>query len=125
MKRFIDLFKPYLIKESFENTLSCNFDKETIEQNLYQSSIYHHLNLLPKNLIQTIINLKFKTTQYYDIEEYIYKLTIRSDYKDLVAQSISSIVRYSSLTQSIKSSLNAGFLKSLYYSTSKLKKMAK
>lgn len=125
MERFIDLYKPYLIKESFENTLSCNFDKETIEQNLDQSSIYHHLNLLPKNLIQTIINLKFKTTQYYDIEEYIYKLTIRSDYKDLVAQSISSIVRYSSLTQSFKSSLTAGFLKSLYYSTSKLKKMAK
>ena len=61
MKRFIDLFKPYLIKESFENTLSCNFDKETIEQNLYQSSIYHHLNLLPKNLIQTIIKMVLHT----------------------------------------------------------------
>ena len=124
VKRFINLYKPYLIKENFENTLICNFDTETIVQNLDQPTIYHHLNLLPKNLIQTIINLKFKTTQYYDIEEYIYKLTSRSDYKDLVAQSVATIVRYSSTTQSIKSGFTAGFAKSIYYSLRKFKKMS-
>lgn len=125
VNRFIDLYKPYLIKANFENTLECNFDTQQVVQNLDQSTVYHHLNYLPKNLIQTIINLKFKTTQYYDIEEYIYKLTNRSDYKELVAQSVASIVRHSSLTQSIKSGFTAGLFKSFFYSMKKLQKMSK
>lgn len=125
VQRFLDLYKPYLIKENFENSLECNFDTQQVVQNLDQSTVYHHLNYLPKNLIQTIINLKFKTTQYYDIEEYIYKLTNRSDYRELVAQSVASIVRYSSFTQSVKSGLTAGLLKSLTYSMRKLQKMSK
>ena len=125
MERFIQLYKPYLIKENFENNLICDFERRLIVQNLDQHTIYHHLNLLPKKLIQTIINLKFKTTHYYDIEEFIYKLTSRSDYKELVAQSVSSIVRYSSTTQSIKSGFTAGLTKSIFYSMRKLKKMTK
>ncbi len=125
MDRFIELYKPYLIKENFENNLICDFERQKVVQNLDQPTIYHHLNLLPKKLIQTIINLKFKTTHYYDIEEFISKLTSRSDYKELVAQSVSSIVRYSSTIQSIKSGFTAGFMKSIFYSMRKLKKMAK
>ena len=126
MDRFIQLYKPYLIKESFENFLTCNFDTGKLTQTLNQHTIYHHLNLLPKNLIQTIVKLKFKSLpHYYDMEEYIYKLTNRNDYKESVQEALASIVKYSSTTQSAKGLLTAGFIKSVQYSLRKLKKMAK
>lgn len=125
MKRFTDLYKPYLIKESIENRLELNFENGEVNQSLSQASVYHHLSLLPKNLIQTMINHKFKTTHYYDLEEYIYKLTNRIDYKDIVRESASSIVKKSSFSQSMKGILTAGFVKSVDYSFRKLKKMVK
>lgn len=121
--RFIDLYKPYIIKECVEEFLLCNFETGQMCQRLDQHTIYHHLNLLPKNLIQTIINLKFKTSQYHDMEEYIYKLTNRSDYKEMVTHSVGSIVRKSSTVQSIKGVVTAGLFKTTDYSMRKLKKM--
>lgn len=123
MDLFTELYKPYLIKENIEKFLLCNFETGECYQRLDQYTIYHHLNLLPKNLIQTIINLKFKTNQYYDLEEYIYKLTNRVDYRDIVAQSIGSIVRYNSTIQSVKGVMTAGLMKTANYSFRKLKKM--
>lgn len=123
VERFIELYKPYIIKECLEEFLLCNFETGQMCQRLDQPTVYHHLNLLPKNLIQTIINLKFKTNQYYDLEEYIYKLTNRSDYKEMVAHSVGTIVRNSSTIQSMKGILTAGLLKTTDYSLRKLKKM--
>ncbi len=126
MERFLELYKPYLIKESIENFLTCNFETGKLTQSLNQHTIYHHLNLLPKNLIQTIVRLKFKSLpHYYDMEEYIYKLTNRNDYRESVKEALESIVKYTSTVQSAKSFLTAGFLKSFQYSLRKLKKMTK
>ena len=121
--RFVELYKPYIIKECVENFLLCNFETGKMLQQLDQHTIYHHLNLLPKNLIQTVINLKFKSKQHYDLEEYIYKLTNRVDYKEIVAHSVGSIVRHSSTIQSIKGVLTAGLVKTTDYSLRKLRKM--
>ena len=126
MDRFLKLYKPYLIKECFENFLACNFETGKLTQTLNQHTIYHHLNLLPKKLIQTIVKLKFKSLpHYYDMEEYIYKLTNRNDYKESVQEALTSIVKYTSTTQSAKGLLTAGILKSCQYSLRKLKKMTK
>ena len=126
MERFLSLYKPYLIKESFENFLTCNFETGKLSQSLNQHTIYHHLNLLPKNLIHTIVKLKFGSLpHYYDMEEYIYKLTNRSDYKESVQEALVSIVKYTSTSQSAKGLLTAGLLKSFQYSFRKLKKMTK
>ena len=125
MERFIELYRPYLVKETIENYLQCNFDTRQVTQSHEQSAVYHHLSLLPKNLIQTIINLKFKTSHYLDMDEYIYKLTSRVDYKEIVAQSVNNIVMKSSFTQSAKSALTAGVFKTVNYSLRKLNKMVK
>lgn len=121
--RFTELYKPHILKECIEGRLLCDFETGKMHQRLDQHTIYHHLNLLPKNLIQTIVNLKFKTNQYYDMEEYINKLTNRADYKDVVTHSVGSIVRSSSTVQSMKGLLTAGLIKSSDYSLRKLKKM--
>ena len=123
VSRFIELYKPYIIKECVEDRLICDFNTEKLYQRIDQPTIYHHLNLLPKNLIQTIVNLKFKTNQYHDMEEYINKLTSRADYKDVVTHSVGSIVRSSSTIQSMKGLLTAGFIKSSEYSFRKINKM--
>ena len=123
MERFVELYKPYLIKECVEEFLLCDFKTGHVCQRLDQHTVYHHLNLLPKNLIQTIINLKFKTSHYHDMEEYIYKLTNRADYKEIVAHSVGNIVKRSSLIQSAKGVLTAGLFKTVDYSLRKLKKM--
>jgi translocator assembly and maintenance protein 41 len=120
---FTDLYKAYILKECIEDYLLCDFENGQCVQRSDQQTVYRHLNLLPKNLIQTIINLKFRTSQYHDLEEYIYKLTNRVDYKDIVAQSVASIVRYSSVIQSAKGVLSAGLVKTASYSMRKLKKM--
>lgn len=123
--QFVKLYKPYIVKECKENFLDCNFNTGKLEQNLNQTTLYRHFNLLPKNLMRTIVNLKYKTNHYFDMEEYIYKLTNRVDYKELIAESVSTIVRYTSTIQSLKGLLSAGLLKSFNYSTRKLKKMLK
>jgi translocator assembly and maintenance protein 41 len=125
LNRFTELYKPYLIKESVDDYLLCNFDTGLLRQRQDKNTIFHHFNQLPKNLIQTIINLNFKTTHYYDLEEYIMKLTNRIDYRDIVSNAVKSIVQSSSLSQSAKGLLTAGFFKSLTYSSRKLQKMFK
>ncbi len=119
------MYKPYIVKECIENFLECNFSTGQLEQHLSQPTLCRHLNLLPKNLIQTIIRLKFRTKHYYDMEEYVYKLANRSDYKELIGESVNSIVRRTSTTQSIKGAFTAGLLKSFNYSARKLTKMMK
>jgi translocator assembly and maintenance protein 41 len=123
--RFLKLYKPYIVKECKENFLDCDFNTGKLEQNLNQTTLYRHFNFLPKNLMQTIINLKYKTNHCFDMEEYIYNLTNRADYKDLVFESLSSIVRYSSTMQSFKGIFTAGLFKTFNYSARKLKKMLK
>jgi translocator assembly and maintenance protein 41 len=125
MERFSDLYKPYLIKESFEKKLDCNFETGRVSQDLTNSTIYHHMNQLPKNLLQKMIHHKFRSTHYYDMEEFIYKLTNCIDYKEIVGDSLKSIVQQTSTSQSLKGLLTAGFLKSVDYSMRKLNKMFK
>jgi translocator assembly and maintenance protein 41 len=125
LSRFTELYKPYLIKESVDDYLLCNFDTGHLRQRQDKNTIFHHFNQLPKNLIQTIVNLNFKTTHYYDLEEYIMKLTNRIDYRDIVSNAVKTIVQGSSLSQSAKGLLTAGFFKSLTYSSRKLQKMFK
>jgi translocator assembly and maintenance protein 41 len=120
---FTELYKLYLIKECFEEHLNCNFETGIVTQSLDRNTVYHHLTMLPKNLIQTMINLKFKTTHYYDLEEYTFKIANRIDYNEIVMESIRSIVKYASAVQSFKGVFTAGFFKTVNYSFRKLKKM--
>ena len=125
MDRFLDLYKPYLIRASVENVLKCDLESGKIEQTLSPDIVYHHLSQLPKNLLKTIVKLNYKDDHYYDLEEYIYKLTSRVDYKQMVAQGVSEIVKRSATAQSAKGVLTAGVGKSLKYSWRKLEKMMK
>lgn len=126
MSRFVELYKPHLIKESFEKRLlECNFTTGQVVQQKNQATIYHHLNQLPRNLMHTIINTKFRRTPHYDLEEYVYKLAYRGDYKEILGDAVKHIVKKSSWTQSIKSLWTAGMLKSVTYSMRKLSKMIK
>lgn len=70
-----------------------------------------------------MIGVKFKTSHYYDLEEYIAKMTTMLDYQRIVRESISSIVKRSSGVQSLKGVLTAGLFKTVNYSWRKIKKM--
>ena len=124
-QRFTDLYKPYLIKESFEKYLECDFKTGQLQQCSNASTIYHHLNQLPKGLIHTIVRMKFRSSPHYDLEEIVYKLTNRIDYKEIIAKALSSIVKYASTVQSLKGVFTAGLFKTVNYSMRKLNKMRK
>jgi translocator assembly and maintenance protein 41 len=125
MNRFTELYKPYLIKETFEKYLECSFETGQCHQYLNHATIYHHLNQLPKSLIKTIIMRKFTRSHYYDMEEYVFKLTNRIDYKEIISDAVKSIVKYTSTVQAAKGVLTAGLFKTVNYSMRKLRKMLK
>jgi translocator assembly and maintenance protein 41 len=126
MRRFARLYKPYLIKETLDKYLECDFETGQCGQYLNHATIYHHLNQLPKNLIKTMMTRRLTPrSHFYDTEEYVLKLTNRVDYKEIVADAVKSIVTYTSTVQAAKGVLTAGWLKTVNYSMRKLRKMLK
>jgi translocator assembly and maintenance protein 41 len=81
------------------------------------------MNNLPKNLLHTMIGLKFKTSHFYDLEEYMIKMAGMLDYQRVVRESLATIVKRASIRQSAKGVFTAGLLKTVKYSWRKLAKM--
>jgi translocator assembly and maintenance protein 41 len=125
MHRFLELYKPYLIKNAFEKHVSCNFETGRVEQCGSQATVYNHLNQLPKHVLETIVRRSFGRAHYHDLEEYIIKLTGRADYQEVVGDAVKWIVKYASTVQAVKGVLTAGVFKTVDYSWRKLKKMVK
>ena len=107
-----------------EQHLHWQKNDDVFEQNIESASRIHHLNLLPANLSTQLVKRKRPNSNSYG-EEILKSYAYDSDCSEQVQDSIATIVKKSSLSQSIKGIFTAGLTKSLVYSSSKVKKMVK
>jgi translocator assembly and maintenance protein 41 len=121
-EHFYNLYKPLILKET-PYFLHLNEHTMQLSQDKSSNSIYHNLNFLPKNLLQTVINKCIHLRQYQDTEEVVFKLATRMDLKFIINKAINCIVQKVSTTQAIKGLFTAGVVKSVNYSARKFKKM--
>lgn len=106
------------------------------EYDLYESSVLcsqdtsafaklHHLNQLPRWPQKALTRFWNKGSLRQDTEDVLRAIAYDPDCGAIVQQCISEIVRKSSVSQSLKGILTAGFVKSVKYSGRKIKKMFK
>ncbi|XP_077181795.1 phosphatidate cytidylyltransferase, mitochondrial isoform X4 [Paroedura picta] len=86
---------------------------------------FAQLMALPRTLQQHITSLMDPPGKNRDVEEILLQVAHDPDCGLIVHQGISGIVRSSSLLQSAKTTLTAGFKKSMVYSMKKMYKMSK
>ena len=116
MQHFHDLYEPILNGE--REHLHWQRGDGCFEQNVEQTCREHHLNLLPSNVLTHLV---CKPQAGNADAEYV-----RNNIsKDMIQNSITEIVKKSSWTQSVKGSFTAGPLKTIVYSSSKVRKMLK
>uniref|UniRef100_A0AC34RBV5 Phosphatidate cytidylyltransferase, mitochondrial n=1 Tax=Panagrolaimus sp. JU765 TaxID=591449 RepID=A0AC34RBV5_9BILA len=97
-----------------------------IDQDNSTPSIYHRLNLLPLKVLNGLQHRsKVWDKRQRDIEEMLFSISHRHDVGDHVAATLANIVWSSSLTQTTKNAITAGFIKSIVYSSKKIFKMFK
>jgi len=132
--KITNIVRPHMDKfrELYESTLDAdphlnwNKSKGEFSQNVESESRYHHLNLLPRKLTETIVLAKSRDGRLRDTEEVIHHLAHDAEETSEVIQScVAQIVQRSSTSQSLKGILTAGLVKSAQYSYAKLNKMWK
>ncbi|XP_072328688.1 phosphatidate cytidylyltransferase, mitochondrial isoform X3 [Scyliorhinus torazame] len=84
---------------------------------------FNQLMALPRTVQQEITRLVDQPGKNRDVEEILLQVAQDPDCGSLIQQSVSGIVKSSSLTQSAKGILTAGMRKTVTYSTKKLHKM--
>ena len=122
LQGFQDLYRPLLSKRS---DLTLSTSRRTIQQDLSHDSTFTLLKALPGALLRKVVG--YGTSDIGGKDEGIETLdTIaqdRSKCAKYLRQGVVSIVMMSSITQSTKGIVTAGLLKTLAYSSQKLKKM--
>jgi len=122
VQRFKNLYKSVLTNEEH---LYWNQSSGMMEQSLSAASTYHHLNLLPKSLMFQLVNARSADGRHHDTEQVLRSLANDTECRNVVQSCVSTIVRKSSVSQTVKGLLTAGLTKSFRYGMSKLKKMWK
>jgi translocator assembly and maintenance protein 41 len=118
--RFTQLYKSHIQNASAH--LNCNFASGHLEQDRSLKSIQNNLKRLPSNLLFKMASAAaIKLDNRDEIERSLENE--RKDHGELVSQAINSVVKHTSLTQTIKGLLTAGVYKSVVYASRKLKKM--
>jgi mitochondrial translocator assembly and maintenance protein 41 len=132
MAKFKELYDCFISDETSKGRLSKTKCGD-FERCLHANTLEYQMGSLPRCLLERIISTKFGV--YLDakqrnddlVREYVTKLTHAPNVADecgrLVSSSVTSIVKRSSATQSLKGLLTAGAAKSVLYSLRKLKKM--
>uniref|UniRef100_A0A0N5B2K9 Phosphatidate cytidylyltransferase, mitochondrial n=1 Tax=Strongyloides papillosus TaxID=174720 RepID=A0A0N5B2K9_STREA len=119
--RFVDIYKPLLIKDNRVTILSSK-----IEQDNTTEAVYHRLNLLPSEILNNLQDSwKKKYKGRRDIEEILFSLSHRLDADVIVSKMAEDIVYRSSRAQTFRNFGSAGIYKSLVYSSSKILKWSK
>ncbi|GIY18506.1 hypothetical protein CDAR_527561 [Caerostris darwini] len=103
--------------------LHWNQSQCTIEQDGSTATTLHHLNLLPKTVQHNLLVMWNKDGRYRDLEDVLQSVAFDPQCSEMVQKAIQDITWWSSITQSVKGILTAGILKSLKYSSRKIKKM--
>ncbi|ESO91945.1 hypothetical protein LOTGIDRAFT_217112 [Lottia gigantea] len=120
LEHFRKLYEPILDNEEHIHWFK---SAGKFEQYPNIQSQWHHLNLLPGGVHQILIEYKYQQGRYEDYEEILRAYAHDSYCCDHVRKAISDIVKSSSFKQSTKGILTAGIIKSLKYSSAKVKKM--
>lgn len=120
LDEFIKLYEPFL---SDDPHLYWNREKKYFEQSQCSSSRYHHLNLLPKMVLQGLVDIYNCDGKSRDTEEVLYSLCHGNSCSDQIFLSVNRIVHKSSRYQSCKNIFTAGLSKSMRYSSKKIYKM--
>lgn len=116
----MDYFK-LLYKETVEKIPNMNISRSRCFQDCSPKARLETLNSLPLTLKRKLLN--YSKAEIFDPSSMLLKNP--SLCSALVAKSVGSIVRYPSITQSVKGIMTAGFKKSVFYSLAKIQKMAK
>lgn len=118
---FRKLYENILLKEEH---VKWSKSQGVLEQYPNHVSQFHHLNLLPKTVQSNLLSCMHRRPgKYPDLEEIIRQLAFDSNCADYVRQSISEIVKGSSVSQSLKGLFTAGIVKTVLYSSRKVQKM--
>ncbi|KAK0047012.1 phosphatidate cytidylyltransferase mitochondrial [Biomphalaria pfeifferi] len=96
-----------------------------LEQALTFHSRHHHLKCLPGQVLYGLLIHKFQIGVFPDLEDIIKRHAYDSECGKHVANSIKQIVKKSSVMQTMKGILTAGFTKSLRYAANKVMKKIK
>ena len=119
---FRDLYRPILLNSSqlYFSSSSCKY-----HQNQESSVMFSRLMSLPRNLQEQLVQgVIGKEATPSTIEKAFFKASKdREKCSELVRKGIASVVRKSSITQSIKGIITAGGKKTLIYSAQKINKM--
>lgn len=121
--RFDKLYLPIIkMSQSFKESVHFNDSKRVLTQDVSTISLFKNLKLLPKNVQRKVCEIHGRETRTYECDIVLSSLSRNIDCDKIIAQAIASIVRRSSLTQSVKGLFTAGLLKSIKYSNRKLMK---
>uniref|UniRef100_A0A0N5B2L3 Phosphatidate cytidylyltransferase, mitochondrial n=1 Tax=Strongyloides papillosus TaxID=174720 RepID=A0A0N5B2L3_STREA len=119
--RFVDIYKPLLIKDNRVTILSSKMEQDNTTE-----AMYHRLNLLPSEILNNLQNSwKKRYRERKDIEEILFSLSHRLDADIIISKIAKDIVYKSAISQSSKNAFSAGIYKSIVYSYSKLLKWSK
>ncbi|XP_022081193.1 phosphatidate cytidylyltransferase, mitochondrial-like [Acanthaster planci] len=124
VKGNLDGFRSYY-HDMLDNTEHIYWDQKnrTVEQDRSPACLFSHLSCLPRNL--QLHTARLAGGASHDVGEVLQRIAREKECSNLVARGARSIVRTSSITQSIKGIFTAGILKSANYSLQKLAKMWK
>jgi translocator assembly and maintenance protein 41 len=121
---FIDLYSNLILHDIHLHWNKTRTIDTLVKQDVSPTAIFTRLLALPKYVIYNIMeSTTFKTRQYQDTEEVIRKLCVSTQRTEKIEHAVRSIVFRSSITQTFKGLLTAGFFRSTRYALAKLQKM--
>lgn len=125
-EKFDQLYLPLIrMNPSFRDQINWSEGKQIFTQDLSPGVVLRNLKLLPREVRRNICQLHGRVARTREADVVLASLSRGMNYNELVARALASIVRRSSLSQSLKGVLTAGFVKSLKYSNRKVAKSIK
>lgn len=123
VEAFRQLYQPYLMSDTMTDLLHWHAASNTFTQNYSSKVILHHLNLLPKHVQRRLYINWSKNGASRDLDDVLLSISNSYGVSAHVKRAVEEIVWSSSISQSVKGLLTAGFVKSFKYSFKKLRKM--
>lgn len=127
MQDYVDfpILKKEITTDVLQNESISSEDYDLCSQDTSPLAKLHHLNQLPRWPQKALTRFWNKGSLRQDTEDVLRAIAYDPDCGLIVQQCINDIVWKSSVSQSVKGVLTAGFLKSLKYSSRKIIKMLK
>lgn len=121
IERFDKIYLPLLkVHNTFRDNINWQESKQVFSQDLSSKCILKHLRLLPSEVRKSICLIHGDRAKTLELEAVLTSASKSINCDKLVSQALMTIVRRSSLTQSLKGIFTAGLVKSLKYSQRKL-----